>query len=377
MSGRFSWWERNHFLDEIDVTILGAGLVGLSTAIELKLMSPDLEILVLDKKTIPIGASTKNAGFACFGSVSEILDDIDQFGEEICHKLVAMRARGLSLLRSRVSSSKMDYKNEHGIEIFDAEVEDYYLQKIPYVNTLIEDILGENDCFYSRKGKFGIEVINRLEGSLNPQKMMSNLELIARNLGVKFIQGVEVENINFEDKKLKTGFGAFSYKKLVVCTNGFSFSLLPEKNVQPARNQVLVTNSIDGFTLNGCYHMNKGYVYFREVNGRLILGGGRHINKSGETTDKLENTDEILDYLERIAKDKILNNFDFKIEHVWSGILGVGDEKMPLVESINEDVIIAIRMGGMGVAVGSYIGRVAASILLDNDNSDRDLFVRR
>jgi len=311
MSGRFSWWERNHFLDEIDVTILGAGLVGLSTAIELKLMSPDLEILVLDKKTIPIGASTKNAGFACFGSVSEILDDIDQFGEEICHKLVAMRARGLSLLRSRVSSSKM------------------------------------------------------------------NLELIARNLGVKFIQGVEVENINFEDKKLKTGFGAFSYKKLVVCTNGFSFSLLPEKNVQPARNQVLVTNSIDGFTLNGCYHMNKGYVYFREVNGRLILGGGRHINKSGETTDKLENTDEILDYLERIAKDKILNNFDFKIEHVWSGILGVGDEKMPLVESINEDVIIAIRMGGMGVAVGSYIGRVAASILLDNDNSDRDLFVRR
>jgi hypothetical protein len=33
-------------------------------------------------------------------------------------------------------------------------------------------------------------------------------------------------------------------------------------------------------------------------------------------------------------------------------------------------------MGGMGVAIGSYIGRVAASIFLEDGNSDLELFVR-
>ncbi len=376
MVGKFSWWEKNYFLDKVDVTILGAGIVGISTAIELKQMDPNLEILIIDKKTIPIGASTKNAGFACFGSVSEILDDIDQFGEGICHKLIAMRARGLSILKSRVSLSDMDYMDEPGIEIFDADEEENYLSKLPFINDIIQNILGEKDCFSSRVGKYGTEVVNRLEGSLNPQKMMANLELLARNLGVKFLQGVNVENIDLSGSKLLTKIGEFSYKKLIVCTNGFSSVLFPDKNIQPARNQVIITKPVDGFALDGCYHMYKGYVYFREIGGRLLLGGGRHINKTKETTQNLENTDEIIYYLKTLATTKILKGVDFEIDHIWSGILGVGREKMPLVEYVNNNVLLAIRMGGMGVAVGSYIGRVAASILLDDDNRDRNLFVR-
>jgi len=112
------------------------------------------------------------------------------------------------------------------------------------------------------------------------------------------------------------------------------------------------------------------------IKGRLLLGGGRHINKTKETTQNLENTDEIIYYLKTLATTKILKGVDFEIDHIWSGILGVGREKMPLVEYVNNNVLLAIRMGGMGVAVGSYIGRVAASILLDDDNRDRNLFVR-
>jgi hypothetical protein len=31
---------------------------------------------------LPHGASTKNAGFACFGSISEIIDDLKSHSEE-------------------------------------------------------------------------------------------------------------------------------------------------------------------------------------------------------------------------------------------------------------------------------------------------------
>ena len=84
----------------------------------------------------------------------------------------------------------------------------------------------------------------------------------------------------------------------------------------------------------------------------------------------------IIDYLNDLAETKILKGYPFEIERMWSGILGVGSDKMPIVKKINNNVLVAVRMGGMGVAIGSYIGRVAASILLDDDNSDLQLFVR-
>lgn len=350
--------------------------MGLSTAIELKLLAPELKVLILDKKTYPVGASTKNAGFACFGSVSEILDDTERFGENVCHKLIAMRWRGLDIMKGRISALDMDYQNRPGVEIFDLEDEHYYHSQIPIINDHVDHVLHEKDCFNLRKGKYGNETVNRLEGCLNPQKMMANLELKARKLGVVFMQGVDVENIDKINCKLSTNLGFIEFNKLIVCTNGFSKSVLGDVDIQPARNQVIVTYPVDGFSLDGCYHMHKGYVYFREVNSRLILGGGRHLAKEEETTDLLDNTEQIISYLKDLAESKILMGQVVKIERMWSGILGVGSDKMPIVKKLNDNIMIAIRMGGMGVAIGSYIGKVAASIFLEDDNSDLHLFVR-
>jgi glycine/D-amino acid oxidase-like deaminating enzyme len=376
MEYKLSWWEDEYLLKDVDYTILGAGIVGLSTAIELKLIAPQAKVLIIDKKTYPVGASTKNAGFACFGSISEILDDIETFGEDLCHRLIAMRWRGLEILRSRVSAQAMDYQGRPGIEIFPKDEEALYHSKIPNINDQIEYILGEKRCFSFREGRYGNETVNRLEGCLNPQKMMAHLELEARKLGVIFLQGVEVSKILKSNSELITNFGSIFYNKLIVCTNGFTKRILGEVDVQSARNQVIVTSPIKGFSLDGCYHMNKGYVYFREVGSRLILGGGRHLALEEEMTDELDNTSKIISYLTTLAETKILAGENIKIEKMWSGILGVGKDKMPLVKKVNDNVFIAVRMGGMGVAIGSYVGRVMASILLENDNRDLQLFVR-
>ena len=43
---------------------------------------PDVKPGILEKGILPQGASTKNAGFACFGSLSEIIDDLKTNSEE-------------------------------------------------------------------------------------------------------------------------------------------------------------------------------------------------------------------------------------------------------------------------------------------------------
>lgn len=376
MKDRLSWWEYECFVKDIDYTIIGGGIVGLSTAIELKKEKPDAKVLVIDKKTLPIGASTKNAGFACFGSISEILDDYNLYGEKICEKLIKMRWQGLSILKSRIPAKKMKYEPKSGAEVFESrEKEQFYIKELPWVNSFISPIVESEDCFFESRGRFGFQVVNRLEGSLNPQMMMNELELTARKKGVIFLSGVEVKDIDIENKYLSTNRGGVNYNNLIVCTNGFSRSLFTEMDILPARNQVLITNRIPGFSLGHCFHMNKGYVYFREYDSRLLIGGGRDLDVNGETTDQLETTDIILSYLKNLVEEFILPGVTYNIEHSWSGILGVGDSKLPIVKKINDDAVVAIRMGGMGVAVGSFIGKVAASMIMSTSNSANQLYV--
>ena len=45
--------------------------------------------------------------------------------------------------------------------------------------------------------------------------------------------------------------------------------------------------------------------------------------------------------------------------------MGVGDQKNPVVERLGPHLSVAVRLGGMGVAIGAQIGEEAARVLLD------------
>jgi gamma-glutamylputrescine oxidase len=48
----------------------------------------------------------------------------------------------------------------------------------------------------------------------------------------------------------------------------------------------------------------------------------------------------------------------------WSGIMGIGPSKSPVIQQVNENVFCAVRMGGMGVAIGSLVGESGAEMVL-------------
>lgn len=68
-----SFWERES-LSKYDYIIVGAGIVGCSTAYHLKKKNSKAEICLIERGVFPSGASSKNAGFACFGSLTELVD---------------------------------------------------------------------------------------------------------------------------------------------------------------------------------------------------------------------------------------------------------------------------------------------------------------
>ena len=105
-----SYWELKNWFSNVDYTVVGSGIVGLHTALRLRERFPERKILVLEKGALPEGASTKNAGFACFGSLSEILEDLKNYSEEEVIQLIDKRWRGLQLLRKRLGAAPIEFK---------------------------------------------------------------------------------------------------------------------------------------------------------------------------------------------------------------------------------------------------------------------------
>jgi glycine/D-amino acid oxidase-like deaminating enzyme len=152
-----------------------------------------------------------------------------------------------------------------------------------------------------------------------------------------------------------------------LCTNGFTSGLLKNIEVYPARNQVITTKPIKGLKINGTFHYDKGYVYFRNIDNRILLGGGRNINFLKETTSEMELTTEIQNFLENFLQKHLLpKGYKFEIEERWSGILGIGPEKKPIINKHSDRIFTAVRLGGMGVAIGILVGQEAAELLYNN-----------
>ena len=154
----------------------------------------------------------------------------------------------------------------------------------------------------------------------------------------------------------------FKTHKLLFTTNGFA-SQLTHNLVQPARAQVVITKPIPNLDIKGTFHFNKGYFYFRNINDRILFGGGRNLDFVSETTTSQDTTELIQNHLEELLKTVILPNHKFEIEQRWSGTMGVGTHKKPIVEQLSNNVYCGIRLGGMGVAIGSLVGQELADLV--------------
>jgi len=148
----------------------------------------------------------------------------------------------------------------------------------------------------------------------------------------------------------------------MIATNCFAF-LLNISEVKPARAQVLITKPIKGLKVKGTFHLDKGYYYFRNIDERILFGGGRNLAFKAEETTELSQTELIQKKLEKLLKTTILPNTAFEVDHRWSGIMGVGNQKKAIVKQLENNVFCGVRLGGMGVAIGSLVGKELADLL--------------
>ena len=369
---QLSYWERTTYFEGIDLLIVGAGIVGLSTAIAVKKKYPQWKIVIVERGYLPSGASTKNAGFACFGSPSELFEDLKTIPENQVWETFNARYSGLKTLFELVDPLKIEYNACGSYDLLRTNDEDIDPDFIAYLNNESQKITKKEKTYLTENDpnrKFGFRGLktayfNSVEGSINTGKLIEQLHQKAIQAGISILFGMECQKYDAtKDGVLITlSIGEMKVDRLIICSNGFAAQLVDE-DVIPARAQVLITKPIPNLSLNSTFHMDKGYYYFRSINNRILLGGGRNLDINGETTTDLATTEHIQTALQNILDEIIMPNQDVEIDYSWSGIMGVGKSKQPIVKKIADNVYVGIRMGGMGVAIGAAVGQQLSELI--------------
>ena len=381
MNYNYSYWEVSSYFSCYDVLIIGSGIVGLSAAIHLKKSNSLLKVGILEKGLLPDGASTKNAGFACFGSVSELLAQLKTSSEAELRAVVDMRWKGLMLLKE-LCGQELKFDPCGGFELFDIANKDEFetcKQQIPYLNKLLSDIVGSTDIYavdtkkIPKNGFRNVEfcIRNNFEGTVDSGSMMLSLIKTAVSLGVIIMNGFDVNDFEQKENEIEvrsTKSDLFTTKKLLFATNAFTSVLLPEVKILPGRGQVMITKPINGLKVKGSFHVDKGYFYFRSVDNRILIGGGRNLDFLNEQTFEKGTSEIILSSLSKMLSEIILPNQTIEIDYTWSGIMGFGSELLPEIREARPNIFCAVRCNGMGVAMGSLSGKMAAEMMVKDLN---------
>lgn len=375
MKQDFSFWEFEAYHQRWDVCIIGAGISGISTGISLLERKPDLKVLVVDRWFISLGASTRNAGFSTFGSPSEILEDIQKMGELSAVSLVQKRYRGLEKLRSRLDLNKVRFETLGGYELFHPSQFEEIAPRLSYLNQLLEEAIGHKNLFTPSPVPNGIRgfthaLFNPLDGQLHPGYMMQDLTTRYLALGGKIHMGWPIETIEEADDHIRLVHPSaipILASKVVVTTNAFARQLLPDLDVHGARNHVLVTSPVGNLPWKGSFHYDKGFYYFRNIGNRVLLGGARNADLEKENTDQFGRNPVVLEALQDFLYTHLADPTTCRMDYQWSGIIGIGSIKSPIIARVRRGVYVGVRLSGIGIALASLLGEELSELVLQQE----------
>ncbi|MEM6395668.1 MAG: FAD-dependent oxidoreductase [Bacteroidota bacterium] len=397
-----SYWESQTFIGRPDVVIVGAGFVGLRTALSIRAREKisgerPRDIMVIDRHSFGLGASTRNAGFACFGSPTEILADLEHGDEAAVWDTIERRYKGVERLREELSNAD-HWKLQGGYEVFlDKGKYEWVMDQLPRLNRRLSERLGKGARWLPSKTPEGLKselpvLYNAAEAKLQPAELLKYLQEKCRTQGIRLVYGCEVKAMNGQvgEMQIETvPLGIIECDLVLVATNAFSNQLGLDLDLKPQRNMVLLTEPIPGLELPGTYHHHEGYVYFRTVEStegpRVLIGGARHLDEEAETMEFevvrpsrhscSQQSHGISSFEKRLDLRKSLKSYlleflstpkqDVQITHLWTGILAQGSNKIPIIKRLQSGLFVAVRLAGMGVAMSGEVADTAAELLLE------------
>ncbi|WP_030221195.1 NAD(P)/FAD-dependent oxidoreductase [Streptomyces bikiniensis] len=350
-----------------DVCIVGGGYTGLWTAYYLKKAVPFLNITVLEAKFCGYGASGRNGGWLYNGIAGR-----DRYAKLHGHEAAVRLQQAMNATVAEVvdvcEREKIDADVHRG-GVLEVALSPAQLTRLKDFHT-VEIAFGETDrvLYGARETAERVRVTGAVGSSwtphgarLHPVKLVKGLAAAVEALGVTIHESTPVTEIR--PKHAVTPYGTVRAPYVLRCTEGFTASLAGQRRTWlPMNSSMIATEPLTDAqwesigwegreTLGDMAH---AYMYAqRTADGRIALGGRGVPYRFGSKTDNDGRTRaRTVEALREILVRFFPQLAGVRIDHAWSGVLGVPRDWCATVT--------LDRSTGLGWA-GGYVGSGVAT----------------
>jgi len=365
---------------DVDICIIGGGLTGISSAINLS--KKGYSVILCEARKIGWGASGRNGGQLGIGMRKDQFTIEKKLGLKHAKELWSLGLEAVEDVKNLIKENEIDCHLVNGVmstACFEKDIDEYKFE----IEHMAKNYDFEGYQFFNKE-KIREEINSKMylagllnSGSyhLNPLKLTLGLAKVAQKNNVKIFENTPIEKIREEGDRVQvmSKKGLIRANQVVVACNGYLDSILGSKKnkFMPINNYVVATEPLGEKRARQIIKNNYAvcdtrfiidYYRFSE-DWRMIFGGGETF-----TSNFVKNATSFVS--KRMIKvfPQLQN---VKIDYSWGGTLAITVNRLPHFGTLmNNKVSYAFGYSGHGLALSVLAGKLIG----ENIHGDHERF---
>ncbi len=368
-----SLWLASAPPEEVDVAVVGGGIVGLSTAYWLQ--QAGRRVVVLEAGGVACRASGRNAGFLITGTPEPYAELVEAIGAAAALRLWELSRDNRELVRGELLDNgriDCDFRPEGSwIAALAGTAQEAGLEASAAALAALGFDLDWRPAAEVRRAsgseRLGGAIFQGRDGGLQPVRLCRG---IARLSGADVRTGFAVRELApaGERVRLTAEAGEVIAERAVFALNAYAPALLPHLDgaVRAVRGQILAT-APGPRDLPGVWYINDGYEYIRQLgDGAVVVGGCRWAAREVEVGTAEAPTATVQGALESFLADAFPRFAGRPVAQRWAGTMGFTADGLPSIGEVPglPAALYAAGFNGHGMSLGFATGRYLAQRLL-------------
>ena len=378
---------------EVDVAIIGAGLTGLCSALELQ--AQGLSVALIESATAGFGASGRNAGHLT-PTIGKDLPTLTRFfGRERVRALLHLVETAIGYVETLIEQYAISCDYEPVGNIVAAVHPRQYanLDRAAAAAAAygVAGELLEPDEMRKRglPASFQRGYLEPHGGILHPGRYVRGLRRAALQAEIALYEQTAVQRIDAtQPAVVHTPKACVRARHVVIATNAYTPTLgVLRSAVLPMYVQLFQTEPlspaqhslIDWRGHEGIYTAHEMLESYRLTSEGRIVGGAKHVRYGFAGRTLPDYSPALAASLELIFRLRFPQLSDLKITDHWGGPIAMALDFLPAVGRLGKhgNVLYAVGYAGHGVALASYAGRMLTDLLLERNGPGSALWSRR
>ncbi len=365
---------------DVDICIIGGGLTGISSAINLS--KKGYSVILCEARKIGWGASGRNGGQLGIGMRKDQFTIEKKLGLKHAKELWSLGLEAVEDVKNLIKENEIDCHLVNGVmstACFEKDIDEYKFE----IEHMAKNYDFEGYKFFNKE-KIREEINSKMylagllnSGSyhLNPLKLTLGLAKVAQKNNVKIFENTPIEKIKEEGDRVQvmSKKGLIRANQVVVACNGYLDSILGSKKnkFMPINNYVVATESLGEKRARQIIKNNYAvcdtrfiidYYRFSE-DWRMIFGGGETF-----TSNFVKNATSFVSKRMTKVFPQLQN---VKIDYSWGGTLAITVNRLPHFGTLmNNKVSYAFGYSGHGLALSVLAGKLIG----ENIHGDHERF---